>query len=447
MPLFADGSFQLFHQRDTRRPGPFGEPFGWALSRTADFVTYTDLGEVLERGGDEAQDQFVFAGSVLDRGDHPDGRFVAMYTGYNRDYAIQGRAAQVLMRATSDDLLHWHRDDRALVVPQPGYDPDDWRDPFVLRDPDHDRWIMILGARLAGDPVRTGRTVWFTSTDLTEWHFEGDFWAPDLYSMHEMPDLFRIGDWWYLLTTEYSDRSRTIYRMAPDLSGPWQAPADDSFDGRTYYAARSAADDAGRRYLFGWVPTKEGEVDLGAQQWGGTLLVHEVVQRDDGSLGVGIPDPVLAAFTEVGELEPRRVARADGRTEAALATAPGSTWLAELLVRIEPGTRAVSLRLAVDPDTGDGYGYTLHPNRMEFDRQPNQPWFRYDNRGHERPLPELTDREVRLRLLVDDTIATLYVDDVALSARIDEPAGDTLVLEVVDGAVTVLSGSLRRFDR
>ena len=64
---------------------------------------------------------------------------------------------------------------------------------------------MILGGRLNSDPVRShGR---LSSPDLETWEFRGDFWAPDLYSMHEMPDLFRRGDWWYLLTTEYSDRS------------------------------------------------------------------------------------------------------------------------------------------------------------------------------------------------------------------------------------------------
>jgi hypothetical protein len=109
--------------------------------------------------------------------------------------------------------------------------------------------------------------VWFTSTDLQTWEFQGDFWAPGLFSMHEMPDLFRMGDYWYLLTTEYSDKSKTVYRMSTSLAGPWTAPV---------------ADAEGRRFLFGWVPTKENEDELASWQWGGTLVVHEVVQRPDG---------------------------------------------------------------------------------------------------------------------------------------------------------------------
>ena len=49
MPYGEDGTFYLYHQRDTRNPGPFGEPFGWSLATTKDFVNYKDFGESLER--------------------------------------------------------------------------------------------------------------------------------------------------------------------------------------------------------------------------------------------------------------------------------------------------------------------------------------------------------------------------------------------------------------
>ena len=70
-----------------------------------------------------------------------------------------------------------------------------------------------------------------TSKDLKNWTFEGDFWAPNLYTMHEMPDLFKMGEWWYHIVTEYSDRHKMVYRMAKSLEGPWIAPDDDAFDG------------------------------------------------------------------------------------------------------------------------------------------------------------------------------------------------------------------------
>ena len=38
MPYGKEGQFYVYHQRDTRNPGPFGEPFGWALATTKDFT-------------------------------------------------------------------------------------------------------------------------------------------------------------------------------------------------------------------------------------------------------------------------------------------------------------------------------------------------------------------------------------------------------------------------
>jgi beta-fructofuranosidase len=441
MPLYADGAFQLFHQRDTRRPGPFGEPFGWALAITTDFVSYTDRGEVLQRGRDVDQDQFIFAGSVFSA----DGLFHALYTGYNRDYSAEGKAAQVLMHATSDDLEHWHKISSEPVAPQPGYDPDNWRDPFVLRDEENDRWVMILGGRLDGDKINSGRTVWFTSTDLETWDFQGDFWAPDLYTMHEMPDLFRLGDRWYLLTTEYSDRSKTVYRSSPTLSGPWTAPVDDAFDGRAYYAARSASD-GDHRYLFGWVPTKEQDQDLGAWQWGGTLVVHEVRQRADGSLGVDLPQSVADAFAEPQPLltAPRLLKAADGSAELDLAGLGDEPMM--ITIEVRPSrARSFAVRLFADSAAGDGYAYTFRPgeHRVDFDRVPNYPWFRYDNRGLERPFAVQPGQTYQIKIIIDDTIATLYADGVALNARMYDKPGGRLMVDVVDGEIEVLSAAVR----
>ena len=66
MPFGKGDQFYLFHQRDTRKPCPFGEPFGWDLAVTSDFVHYEDKGTALPRGTDEEQDQFIFAGSVFE---------------------------------------------------------------------------------------------------------------------------------------------------------------------------------------------------------------------------------------------------------------------------------------------------------------------------------------------------------------------------------------------
>lgn len=441
MPLYADGAFQLFHQRDTRRPEPFGEPFGWALARTTDFVGFEDLGEALEKGDDDAQDQFIFAGSAFEAY----GKYHALFTAYNRDYPAQGRASQVLAHAVSDDLRHWTKLPGQMFPPERGYDPTDWRDPFVLRDEENDRWVMILGARTSSPKLAvTGRTVWFTSPDLEHWDFQGDFWAPGLFTMHEMPDLFRIGERWYLLTTEYSDRSKTVYRMARSLEGPWSAPVDDAFDGRAYYAARSASDGE-HRYLFGWVATKEGDDDLGAWQWGGTLVVHEVYQRSDGSLGVKAPGTVEAAFPSADDLldQPVAVPSLDGQQVVELGELPEDEPFIVKLHLDDVDARAISIRLFGD-EVGDAYAFTLRQGerRIDFDRVPNWPWYRFDNRGLERPFTLAAGRGCDVEIVVDDTIATLYADGVALNVRMYDKPGTKLGVSVIDGSVTVGSAQL-----
>lgn len=440
MPIHHDGAFYLFHQRDLRNPGPLPDcqPFGWALARTTDFVTYEDLGDAIVRGGDHDQDQFIYAGSVIRAGE----KFVAMYTGYNRDYfEAEGKPSQVLMIAESDDLITWNKTDKAVVAPQEGYDPDDWRDPWVIWDDEAEQYLMILGARKVGVKTRaSGCTVAFTSVDLENWVFEGDFWAPGLYTMHEMPDLFPQGGWWYHLVTEYSEKSKTIYRRSRSLWGPWEATADDAFDGRAYYAARSVSDGK-NRYLVGWVPTRWDDDDTKAWQWGGALVVHEIVQRPDGTLGTKIPDAVhdhLGAET-VATVSGFRLERLDGLTERVLAAELPGTTLISMTVRVEPGTRCVGIRFGEDPETQVAYQFLLRPadRRLEFDKRPNWPWGRLDNRDLDRPLNIDDGAEHRVAMIIDGDIATIYVDDVALNARFNAPTGTQLTLDVTDGAVTV----------
>ena len=164
MPYGKEGQFYVYHQRDTRNPGPFGEPFGWALTTTKDFVDYKDYGESLKRGTDEEADQFIYAGSVFET----EAGFHAFYTGYNREFLKAGKTSQTLLHATSKDGITWEKSKEALEIPpQEGYDKRNWRDPFVLWDEEREEYLLILGARKGEDKRKqTGRLVHFTSKDL-----------------------------------------------------------------------------------------------------------------------------------------------------------------------------------------------------------------------------------------------------------------------------------------
>lgn len=436
MPFGKDREFYLYHQRDTRNPVPFGEPFGWCLSTTSDFVHYHDHGIAIPRGGDFDQDQFIFAGSVFEA----EGLYHAFYTGYNRDYPKLGKASQVLMHAYSHDLLTWTKEPEALQIkPQPGYDPDDWRDPFVVFDAQKNEYLLILGARKEGPKtLQTGCTVKFTSKDLKKWDFQGEFWAPDLFTMHEMPDLFKIGDWWYHVISEYSDKNKTTYRMSKNIEGPWMAPKDDAFDGRAYYAARTFCLN-GQRVLFGWVPTREDNDDTKNFEWGGTFLPHEICQRSDGSLGVKIPDSVWNAFPVPDSLEDVLIDGSGRRREVILRRECGTSYRLEADVKASAGLRSFGVRFYENESTGEScqYSISIPESKVVFEKNPNTPWFTCMNIGLERPAEVMPEREYRIRLIVDDTISTLYIDDIALSARFYGKPGNALGLFATDGKITV----------
>ena len=436
MPFGHGDKFYLYHQRDTRKPGPFGEPFGWDLATTSDFVHYEDKGVAIPRGTDEEQDQFIFAGSVFEA----EGQYHIFYTGYNRDYPALGKPSQVLMHAYSDDLVTWHKTQDALTfTPQEGYDPDDWRDPWVIRDEENDQYLLILGARLQGPKTRqTGRTVKFTSKDLKNWKFEGDFWAPDLYTMHEMPDLFKIGDWWYHIVTEYSDRSKMVYRMSKSLEGPWIAPKDDAFDGRSYYAGRTFELN-GQRILFGWVATKDQDDDDNNFIWAGTFMAHEVYQREDGTLGVRIPETVWNAFDKEEQTEDFVIDTPTKSTEKVVAKDTGDIFKFEADVEFTEGTRTFGVRFYEDEDKAESYQFVFNvtEDRYVFEKKPNWPWPANQNIGLERPLELVPGKKYNIKMIVDDTIATIYVDGVALNARAYKRPGESLSLFASEGSLKV----------
>lgn len=441
MPYGKGDEFYLFHQRDNRNPCPFGEPFGWDLATTSDFVEYKDYGTAIPRGTDEEQDQFIYAGSIFEG----EGQYHAFYTGYNRDYPKLGKASQVLMHAISDDLIHWTKtQDKLTFTPQEGYDADDWRDPFVFRDEENDQYMLILGARLKGPKtVQSGRTVKFTSKDLKTWKFEGDFWAPGLFVMHEMVDIFKIGEWWYHVVTEYSDRSKMVYRMSKSINGPWIAPKDDAFDGRAYYAGRTFCLN-GRRILFGWVATKEDCDDKKNYEWAGTFVPHEVYQREDKTLGVKIPDTVWEAFANRRKADGFTVESAEGRKETVVFEGCGDLYSFEADITFSEGTREFGIRVYDDIETQQSYQFIFNcpENRYICEKNPNWPWFTYLSQGSERPIELIAGRKYNIRLIVDDTIATIYVDGVALNARLYTKLGDALGIFASEGCIQVENCSI-----
>ncbi|MDI4648402.1 glycoside hydrolase family 32 protein [Cohnella hashimotonis] len=457
IPFYEDGEFKLLYLKDWRDKENFGEGTPWFLLGTKDFVNYTEYGEVLPRGGESEQDLYIYTGCILKVGE----LYHIFYTGNNFHYPAQGKLQQAVMHATSTDLLHWTKlPEDAFYAPADRYEQHDWRDPFVFWNEEAGEYWMLLAARLKEGPSRRrGCVALCASKDLSGWEVREPFWAPSLYTTHECPDLFRMGDWWYLVYSTFSDRTVTHYRMSKSLAGPWLAPENDTFDNRAFYAAKTWTDGE-RRYAFGWNPTREGEHDEGTWQWGGNLVVHELAQQADGSLTVRMPETVRAAMTRRAEIALRevvgrweiggegegisggasatsiRAADAGESSEAAgvctaAAEAPDSFAAAaaaslpsrcrlSATVTFGADTRGCGVLLRTDAALDRGYMIRLEPGRQRlvFDRWPRKGDVPFEV-GLERPVALTPGVACRLDVVIDGTVCEVYVDDtVAMSARL-----------------------------
>lgn len=437
IPFYENGEFKLFYLRDYRDISVHGEGCPWCLLTSSDLVHFHDHGPVLLRGGKEEQDLYVFTGCCIRAGEE----YMIFYTGHNPHLREKGLPEQKILRATSRDLLHWKKD-RDFVFAAPDWlEMHDFRDPFVFYDEERKEYCMLIAGRLKnGDPSSArGVTLLACSPDLTHWEVEKEpFYAPHAYFTHECPDLFRIGDWWYLVFSEFTDRIVTTYRMGRSPFGPWVSPKINSFDGHAFYAAKSASDGK-RRILFGWNCIKQDERDDAPWQWGGTIIPHEIVQQPDGTLAVKCPQEVAAQY-------PDRLPVAAGRTMGSVSYQDGKYLLGGegkslCMLGAMPENGKIELSFTASDDCGDFglllradagvdayYAVRFEPrfNRLAMDIQPRADNTRHTQVDVERWCPVAPGEKNKLLILFEGSVLEVYVNDkVAMSARMfDRREGD-----------------------
>ena len=138
--------------------------------------------------------------------------------------------------------------------------------------------------------TRRGCIVLYRSKDLVNWEYYGPIYSPGHTNCPECPEMYKMGDNWYLSYSRFSEYVNTIYRVSKSPFGPWRKLKKDGIGGRRFYAAKSMQDDNGRRFYFGWAHDRADRSDNGEWYWGGTFCIpHEVVATDDGGLDVKLP--------------------------------------------------------------------------------------------------------------------------------------------------------------
>ena len=81
-------------------------------------------------------------------------------------------------------------------------------------------------------------------------------------------------------------------------------------------------------------------------------------------------------------------------------------------------------------------------DRVIFEKSPNWPWPQMNNMGLERLIRLTPGKKYHVQIIVDDTIATLYVDGVALNTRMYTSPGEGICLGAIDGSVVFENQSI-----
>ena len=194
IPFYDKCCFKPFYLKGNR--GYFGEDStsGWTMLTTQDHLHFTESPTGI-RGG---------TGSVL----LVDETYHLFYCTFK-----QNPKRETVKHAVSKDLAYWETlEEESFTADGEIYELTDWRDPFVFWNEDAKEWWMLLAAKERGKTARRGCTALCVSQDLHHWEIHPPFYSPHMHtSAHECPDLFKMGDWYYLIYSQYTGRFQTYY--------------------------------------------------------------------------------------------------------------------------------------------------------------------------------------------------------------------------------------------
>ena len=457
IPFAHDGKFYIYYLHDERKGNTqdeYGYRTSWNLLITEDGVNIKDCKVVLPVGEYDDADYACYTGSVIEGND---GQFHMFYTAqnnYNPKYHRDGKPLQYVAHAISTGLINWEKlPELTFGADESIYEPFDWRDPFVFYNEDEKCFDMLLAARLRGASEKNGGCVGLCrSYDLLHWEAKEPFYNPESYMTHECPDLFKLGNKWYLVYSTFSEKFVTHYRMSDKLSGPWTSPIEDTFDGRAFYAAKTAQV-GDKRMAFAWVPTKRGESDFGQYEWGGNFIAHEIDQTTDNKLTVKPADGLINMFNKEAvneKINKVEIENFEGEKSYVI-NGMKETCMIEAVIEFSEGVRSFGIGLRQDSALANGYYLRFEPfyNRVVADMWPrciqgvNQ-WYVDGDKPFmvelERPFDykSLKDNKVHIRVVADGSIICLYVNNTtALTMRAYNMKRTNWGFFVKDGSIRV----------
>lgn len=422
MPMSDGDSLQLYYLYDTDHNGPGYHPIH--KFSTKNLYEYHDDGLVINYGSkSEDPDRAIGTGSVFLG---QDGKYHCFYTGHNDSAPERGADKECVMHAVSTDNVNWTKIPEDTFYAEDNYSGDDFRDPFVFWNEEEQCYWLLISAR---EEKLGGVVAKYTSTDLSHWEIQEPLYAPGKQYMLECPDLFKMGDYYYLI---YSWDCVTYYAMSDSINGPFTAPENNVLDGTgfCFYAAKTAELN-GVRYLCGWIGRKSKEVDSGTYNWAGSMLIHQLVQKEDGRLGVKASDTWKEYFVKEKEVKVLDRYGNVEETENGYRLSADKKEVSLVNLGMRYPTMTLECSITVDGTGLAGFGFGKEQDYGKYtglvlDAKRNCVHYEgcvLSRLAYVEPLVK-TDfifepgQEYRIKLVVENEIVILYINDTkALSCR------------------------------
>lgn len=313
MPFFDENtkSFKVLYLQEYSKNDPSCFHPIWGVE-TKDCANYESLGEVLPCGtnGQEADAALGTGCCVYSQADK---LYYIYYTGHcYRD----GSQREVILRATSSDYKTWTKDLLwEINGAKDGYSMTDFRDPCIFAD-EAGLYHMVVAS------CGSLQLAHYTSSNLKDWKHEGLFSNMLWDRVFECPDIFKMGDWWYMTYFEQNNvgwcrkmkyfKGKTLEALRGSITTPsWPDRFEGNIEGRGLYAAKSASDGQ-NRYFWGWCPTRTGgsiqEKNINVAEdresnWSGSMVCHRLIQHADGVLTLGPVEGIKAKYNQPVELK------------------------------------------------------------------------------------------------------------------------------------------------
>ena len=432
MPFFHEGRFHLFYLID--RHGHASKwglgAHQWAHVSSADLVQWTHHPLAIPIT-DQTEGSICTGAAFAHNG---------VIHGFYAVRTSDGSPAR-LTASRSKDGIHFEKSEWSTALTAP-YSGPPARDPVIFRDPATNLFHMLVTTELTESDVakRNGCLAHLVSRNLREWEQREPYLIPGFADQPECADWFEWNGWHYLI---FSNNGVARYRMSRRPHGPWLKPKFDVFDGSQARVIKTAAFTGNRRLGAAFVTQA-------SSGYAGHLVVREIIQHADGTLGTAFPKEMQpTAGTKVnltlqpltkgvtGDAARVQVQSVEGLGIAALDRLPANF---RLKLRVRPETNTAAFGLCVRGSGGYGKGHEL---RFEPDRE-KVVWRNSDSdtiEEHERSaLYELEglNRPFEIELIVKDDLLDVCIDGRQTLITRAKPSftGDRLFLFAQNGGAT-----------